>query len=352
MSNNYTQELQETAQALVAEGKGIIAMDESLGTCNQRFEKVGIPTTEENRRAYRELILTTPNFSDYISGAILFDETIHQATSAGVPFPQLMKEIGIIPGIKLDAGAKPLAGHPGERVTEGLDSLRERIAEYYELGARFAKWRAVIAIGDGNDRSMPSRGCIETNAHALARYAALCQEGGLVPIVEPEVLIDGDHTLERCYEVTEATLHEVFDQLYKQNVAFDRMILKPSMVISGLDCANRAGVEEVATATIQCLLSTVPAVVPGIAFLSGGQSETEASAHLNAMHVLFKKLPWAVTFSYSRAIQKPALEHWRGDRANVDGAQKLLYHRAMCNGAASRGLYQAEMEKDAVGVGR
>jgi fructose-bisphosphate aldolase, class I len=352
MGNNYTQELQETAKALVAEGKGIIAMDESLGTCNQRFEKVGIPTTEENRRAYRELILTTPNFSDYISGAILFDETIHQATSSGVPFPQLMKEIGIIPGIKLDAGAKPLAGHPGEKVTEGLDGLRERIAQYYEMGARFAKWRAVIAIGDSDNKSTPSRGCIETNAHALARYAALCQEGGLVPIVEPEVLIDGNHTLERCYEVTEATLHEVFDQLYKQNVAFDRMILKPSMVISGLDCANRAGVEEVATATIQCLLNTVPAAVPGIAFLSGGQSETEASAHLNAMHVLFKKLPWAVTFSYSRAIQKPALEYWRGDRSNVEGAQKLLYHRAMCNGAASRGLYQADMEKEAVGASR
>jgi fructose-bisphosphate aldolase, class I len=349
MSNNYTQELQETAQTLVTEGKGIIAMDESLGTCNQRFEKVGIPTTEENRRAYRELILTTPNFSDYISGAILFDETIQQTTLAGMPFPQLMKEIGIIPGIKLDAGAKPLAGHPGERVTEGLDGLRERIAQYYEMGARFAKWRAVIAIE--ND-TLPSRGCIETNAHALARYAALCQEGGLVPIVEPEVLIDGDHTLERCDEVTEATLHEVFDQLYKQNVSFDRMILKPSMVISGLECADRAGVEEVATATIQCLLNTVPAAVPGIAFLSGGQSETEASAHLNAMHILFKKLPWAVTFSYSRAIQKPALEYWRGDRANIAGAQKLLYHRAMCNGAASRGLYQPEMEKEAVGASR
>jgi fructose-bisphosphate aldolase, class I len=353
MSNNYTQELQQTAQALVVQGKGIIAMDESLGTCNKRFEKIGIPTTEENRRAYRELILTTPNFSDYISGAILFDETIHQATTSGTPFTQLMKEAGIIPGIKLDAGAKPLAVHPGEQVTEGLDGLRDRIAQYYEMGARFAKWRAVITIGDGDDKSIPSPACIAANAHALARYAALCQEGGLVPIVEPEVLIDGNHTLERCYEVTEATLHQVFDQLYQQKVAFDRMILKPSMVISGADCATQAGVEEVATATVQCLLNTVPAAVPGIAFLSGGQSEVQASAHLNAMHTLFKdRLPWAVTFSYSRAIQKPALEYWKGDAANVTGAQKLLYHRAMCNGAASRGLYQAEMEKETVGASR
>jgi fructose-bisphosphate aldolase, class I len=351
MSNDYTQELQQTAQALVAEGKGIIAMDESLGTCNKRFEKVGIPTTEENRRAYRELILTTPNFSDYISGAILFDETIHQSTASGVPFTQLMQEVGIIPGIKLDAGAKPLAVHPGEQVTEGLDGLRDRIAQYYGMGARFAKWRAVIAIGDGDNK--PSPACLSVNAHALARYAALCQEGGLVPIVEPEVLIDGDHMLERCYDVTEATLHEVFDQLYQQKVALDRMLLKPSMVISGADCATQAGVEEVATATIQCLLNTVPAAVPGIAFLSGGQSEVQASAHLNAMHTLFKdRLPWAVTFSYSRAIQKPALEYWKGDAANVTGAQKLLYHRAMCNGAASRGSYQADMEKETVGAAR
>ena len=345
MSHNYTQELQKTAQFMVAEGKGLLAMDESTGTCNQRFEKLGIPTTEEKRREYRELILTTPNLSDFISGAILYDETIHQATSSGIPFIQVMKDAGMIPGIKLDKGAKPLAGHPEERVTEGLDELRDRIAEYYSMGARFAKWRAVIAIGNG----IPSRGCIEANAHALARYAALCQEGGLVPIVEPEVLIDGDHTLEQCYQVTEATIHEVFRQLYCQKVAFDQMILKPSMVISGIGCAVQASVEEVATATIHCLLNTVPAAVAGVAFLSGGQTMIQASAHLNAMHVMFKgQCPWPVTFSYARAIQQPALEHWRGDRANVVGAQMLLYHRAMCNGAASRGLYQADMEKEPV----
>jgi fructose-bisphosphate aldolase, class I len=350
MSNNYTQELQKTAQSMVAEGKGLLAMDESTGTCNQRFEKAGIPTTEENRRAYRELILTTPSLSDFISGAILYDETIHQVTSSGIPFIQVMKDAGMILGIKLDKGAKPLAGHPDERVTEGLDGLRERIAEYYSMGARFAKWRAVIAIGsDPVGRDIPSQGCIEANAHALARYAALCQEGGLVPIVEPEVLIDGAHTLEQCYEVTEATIHEVFRQLYSQKVAFDQMILKPSMVISGAGCAVQASVEEVATATIRCLLNTVPAAIAGVAFLSGGQTITQASAHLNAMHVMFKdQLPWPVTFSYARAIQQPALEHWRGDSANVDGAQKLLYHRAMCNGAASRGLYQADMEKEPV----
>jgi fructose-bisphosphate aldolase class I len=348
MSDNYTQELQKTARSMVAEGKGLLAMDESTGTCNQRFEKVGIPTTEENRRAYRELILTTPGLSDFISGAILYDETIHQATSSGIPFIQTMKDAGMIPGIKLDKGAKPLARHPEERVTEGLDELRDRIAEYYSMGARFAKWRAVITIGKdvGSGRDLPSQGCLEANAHALARYAALCQEGGLVPIVEPEVLIDGDHTLERCYEVTEATIHEVFRQLYAQKVAFDQMILKPSMVISGADCAVQASVNEVATATIHCLLNTVPAAVAGVAFLSGGQTIIQASAHLNAMHVMFQgQCPWSVTFSYARAIQQPALEHWKGDSANVDTAQKLLYHRAMCNGAASRGLYQADMEK-------
>ena len=354
MSNNYTQELQKTARSMVAEGKGLLAMDESTSTSNKRFEKVGIPTTEENRRAYRELILTTPNLSDFISGAILYDETIHQSTSSGIPFIQVMKDAGMIPGIKLDKGAKPLAGHPEERVTEGLDELRERIVEYYSMGARFAKWRAVITIGnDGVDnavtRDIPSLGCIEANAHALARYAALCQEGGLVPIVEPEVLIDGDHTLERCYEVTEATLREVFRQLYCQRVAFDQMILKPSMVISGGNCPVQASVEEVATATVHCLLNTVPAAVAGVAFLSGGQTITQASAHLNAMHVMFEKqIPWAVTFSYARAIQQPALEHWQGNSANLEGAQKLLYHRAMCNGAASRGLYQADMEKEPV----
>lgn len=354
MSNHYTQELQKTAQSMVIEGKGLLAMDESTGTANQRFEKVGIPTTEENRRAYRELILTTPGLSDFISGAILYDETIRQSTASGIPFIQLMKDTGIIPGIKLDKGAKPLAGHPKERVTEGLDELRDRIAEYYSMGARFAKWRAVITIGkDDDNKNIPSPGCIEANAHALARYAALCQEGGLVPIVEPEVLINGDHTLEQCYEVTESTLHEVFRQLYSQSVAFDQMILKPSMVISGANCPVQASVEEVATATIHCLLNTVPAAVAGIAFLSGGQTMIQASAHLNAMHVLFKgQCPWPVTFSYARAIQQPALEQWKGDSSNVEAAQRLLYHRAMCNGAASRGIYQPDMEKDPVGAGR
>jgi fructose-bisphosphate aldolase, class I len=352
MSNNYTQELQKTARSMVAEGKGLLAMDESTGTCNKRFEKVGIPTTEENRRAYRELILTTPRLSDFISGAILYDETIHQSTSSGIPFIQVMKDAGMIPGIKLDKGAKPLAGHPEERVTEGLDELREQIAEYYSMGARFAKWRAVITIGnDAGGKDIPSLGCIEANAHALARYAALCQEGGLVPIVEPEVLIDGDHTLERCYEVTEATIREVFRQLYSQKVAFDQMVLKPSMVISGASCPVQASVEEVATATVHCLRNTVPAAVAGVAFLSGGQTIIQASAHLNAMHVMFKgQLPWSLTFSYARAIQQPALEYWKGDSANVDTAQKLLYHRAMCNGAASRGLYQPDMEKEPVGA--
>jgi fructose-bisphosphate aldolase, class I len=350
MSNNYTQELQKTARSMVAEGKGLLAMDESTGTCNKRFEKVGIPTTEEYRRAYRELILTTPSLSDFISGAILYDETIHQSTSSGIPFIQVMKDAGMIPGIKLDKGAKPLAGHSEERVTEGLDELRERIAEYYSMGARFAKWRAVITIGNNAaGKVIPGLGCIEANAHALARYAALCQEGGLVPIVEPEVLIDGDHTLERCYEVTEATIHEVFRQLYSQKVAFDQMILKPSMVISGASCPIQASVEEVATATVHCLRNTVPAAVAGVAFLSGGQTIIQASAHLNAMHVMFKgQLPWSLTFSYARAIQQPALEYWKGDSANVDTAQKLLYHRAMCNGAASRGLYQADMEREPV----
>lgn len=340
--STFAQELRKTAKAMVAEGKGILAMDESNGTCNKRFEKLGITGTEENRRAYRELILTTSGLSEYISGAILYDETIRQSTQDSVLFTQVMTDAGMIPGIKVDTGAKNLAGFPGELVTEGLDGLRDRIAEYYKMGARFAKWRAVITIGTG----IPSRACIEANAHALARYAALCQEGGLVPIVEPEVLIDGDHTLERCYEVTEATLREVFSQIYTQKIALDQMILKPSMVISGLSCPVQASVEEVATATIQCLRNTVPASVAGIAFLSGGQTNEKASAHLNAMNVMFKsQLPWPVTFSYARAIQQPALESWKGEKANVGTAQKLLHQRAKYNGAASRGEYSAEMEK-------
>lgn len=342
MISKYSEELRNTAKAMVAEGKGILAMDESNGTCNKRFEKLGIATTEDNRRAYRELILTAPDLGKYISGAILYDETIRQSTANGVSFVKVMQDSGMIPGIKVDTGAKDLVLRNNEKVTEGLDGLKERIAEYYEMGARFAKWRAVITIGEG----IPSDGCIEANAHALARYAALCQEGGLVPIVEPEVLIDGNHSIERCYEVTEKTLNEVFRQLYVQNVAFDQMILKPSMVISGADCSTQANVEQVATETIRCLLNTVPPAVPGIAFLSGGQSKERSSAHLNYMNANFRsECPWRVTFSYARAIQQPALEYWRGDEKNVAEAQKLLVQRAKLNSAASEGTYSEEMEK-------
>lgn len=345
--NAYTEELRATAKAMVAQSKGILAMDESNGTCNKRFAKIGIPETEEMRRAYRELILTTPSLGEYISGAILYDETIRQSKQDGTPFTKVMTDAGMIPGIKVDTGAKDMAGFPGEKVTEGLDGLRDRIAEYYKMGARFAKWRAVITIGDG----IPSRGCIEANAHALARYAALCQEGGLVPIVEPEVLIDGDHTIERCYEVTEETLRTVFNQLYTQRVEFDQMILKPSMVISGKDCPQQASVDEVAEATVRCLMNTVPASVAGVAFLSGGQSNERASEHLNAMNVKFGSIiPWPLTFSYARAIQQPALENWKGEEGNVSTAQKLLYHRAKCNGAAHDGKYSPEMEKEVEAV--
>lgn len=338
----YAEELRTTAKAMVARGKGILAMDESNGTCNKRFDKLGIPTTQEYRQIYRSLILQTPELSNYISGPILYDETIRQSTPDGIPLLKVITDAGMIPGIKVDTGAKDLSGHPNEKVTEGLDGLRDRIAEYYQMGARFAKWRAVITIGNG----IPSRACIEANAHGLARYANLCQEGGLVPIVEPEVLIDGDHTIERCYSVTDETLHEVFNQLYTQNVAFDRMILKPSMVISGKDCPQQASVEEVAKATITCLLKNVPATVAGIAFLSGGQSMEQSSAHLNAMNQMFgSQCPWPVTFSYARAIQQPALDHWAGDSSRIGEAQTRLLKRAQCNSAASKGEYSSEMEQ-------
>ncbi|HET9375742.1 MAG TPA: class I fructose-bisphosphate aldolase, partial [Chthoniobacterales bacterium] len=277
------QDLAAIVKAMVAPGKGLLAMDESNRTCNKRFEDVGIAPTEENRRAYRELILTTPGLGTAISGAILYDETIHQAKKDGTPFIKLLTDAGIIPGIKVDTGAKDLAGRPGEEITEGLDGLRERLSAYYNSGARFAKWRAVIKIGEG----IPSHGCIEANAHALARYAALCQEGGIVPIVEPEVLMDGDHTIERCYETTEQVLHTVFNQLYAQGVAFELMILKPNMVTAGKECPNQANVAEVAEATVTCLLQVVPAAVGGVAFLSGGQSCALASAHLNAMNAKY-----------------------------------------------------------------
>jgi fructose-bisphosphate aldolase, class I len=336
-----TSELETTAKAMVAPGKGLLAMDESNATCKKRFEQVDIPPTEEKRRTYRELILTTPNLGDFISGAILFDETIRQAKNDGTPFPKVASDAGIIPGIKLDTGAKDLAGFPGEKVTEGLDGLRERIAEYVEMGARFAKWRAVITIG----KDIPSQGCIEANAHGLARYAALCQEGGLVPIVEPEVLMDGDHTFEHCYDVTERTLRTVFQQLYTQRVVLEQMILKPSMVIPGKDCPQQADVDAVAEATITCLMRTVPAAVQGVAFLSGGQSPELASAHLNAMNVRFGDItPWPVTFSYARAIQQPALELWKGKDVNIKAAQSALLHRAKCNSAARKGQYHPEME--------
>ena len=338
-----SQTLRDTAQALVADDKGLLAMDESTPTCNKRFASLGIPQTVEARRAYREMIVTTAGLGECISGAILFDETIRQQKSDGTPFVKVLIEAGIIPGIKVDTGAKELAGHPGEKVTEGLDGLRDRLAEYVRMGARFAKWRAVIVIGD----SIPSQGCIEANAQALARYAALCQEAGLVPVVEPEVLMDGDHTLERCFEVTEKVLREVFCQLYTQRVMLEGMILKPNMVLPGSTCPKQKALDEVADATVNCLLRAVPAAVPAIAFLSGGQSAELASARLSAMNVRFKsRLPWALAFSFARAIQQPALEIWHGEATNVRAAQKALYHRAHCNKAARRGEYLSDMETE------
>ena len=335
------QKLTGTAKRLVADDKGLLAMDESTPTCDQRFAKLGIPQTVEARRAYREMIVTTPHLGKCISGAILYDETIRQQTRDGTPLVKALTDGGIMPGIKVDAGAKAMAGHPGEKVTEGLDGLRDRLADYAKLGARFAKWRAVITLGE----DLPSWGCLDANAHALARYAALCQEAGIVPVVEPEVLMDGAHTLERCREVTEETLNRVFDQLYTQGVLLEGMLLKPNMVLPGLDCPKQESVDEVADATVDCLLRTVPAAVPGVAFLSGGQSGELASARLNAMHARFgSRLPWAVAFSFARAIQQPALEIWSGAPANVVAAQHALLHRAECNRAARRGEYSAAKE--------
>jgi fructose-bisphosphate aldolase class I len=337
-----TQELINTAEALVAGDKGLLAMDESNPTCDKRFAKQGIPQTEEARRAYRELIITTPRLGECISGTILYDETIRQRKKDGTLFIKAIIDAGIIPGIKVDIGAKDLAGHPGEKITEGLDGLRGRLREYFQMGARFAKWRAVITVGD----RIPSQGCVEANAQALARYAALCQEAGLVPVVEPEVLMEGDHSLERCRELTEEVLRAVFAHLYVQRVTLEGMILKPNMVLPGLLCAEQEDVDTVADATIGSLLRVVPAAVPGIAFLSGGQSCELASARLNAMNARFKPhLPWAVAFSFARAIQQPALELWKGKDENVVAAQQALYHRARCNRAARRGEYQAAMEK-------
>ena len=334
-------ELIPTVRAMMAEGKGLLAMDESNPTCHQRFAALGIPQTEEYRRAWRELIITTPGLGEAISGAILFNETLRQKTRCGRPFVEVLQKAGIVPGIKVDLGAKPLAGFPDEKVTEGLDGLRERLKEYFDLGARFAKWRAVIVI----DVGIPTQGCLEANCHALARYAALCQEAGIVPIVEPEVLMDGAHTLNRCAEVTEETLVDLFGQLFEQRVDLRATILKPNMVLPGKDCPTQDDVGAVADATVRCLLKTLPHAVPGVAFLSGGQSPELATARLNAMNVQYPKLPWVLTFSYSRATQQPALDLWLGKDENVEAAQKFLYHRAKLNSLARRGEYKPEMEK-------
>jgi len=335
-------EVQRTARELVAPGKGILAADESHGTIEKRFRSIDLESTEENRRAYREMLFTTPGLGEHISGVILFDETIRQATRDGVPFTDVLVGAGIIPGIKVDTGAKPLAGFPGEVVTEGLDGLRGRLAEYREMGARFAKWRAVIGIGEG----IPTRTCIEANAHALARYAALCQEAGLVPIVEPEALMDGDHTIERCHEVTAGMLQAVFTHLFDHRVDLGGMLLKTNMVLSGKGCPEQAGVQEVAEATLRCLRAVVPGAVPGIVFLSGGQSDQAATAHLDAMNRMGAQ-PWELSFSYGRALQAAALKAWGGDPANFDAGQRALYHRAKCNGAARSGTYSEEMEAEA-----
>lgn len=336
------QELETVAKALVAKGKGILAADESSGTIKRRFDSIKIESNENTRRAYREMLLTTKGIEEAISGVILFDETIRTATSDGTPFPLVLAKKGIMPGIKVDKGPIDIPGFPGEVVTEGLDGLRGRVKEYRELGAKFAKWRAVITIGDG----IPTATCLKANAHALARYAALCQEGGLVPIVEPEVLLDGSHTIERCQEVTEQTLKVTFAELFEQRVYLEGMILKPSMVVPGKDCPKQASVEEVAERTIRCLKRTVPAAVPGIAFLSGGQSAEKATEHLNAMNSMGPH-PWEVSFSYARALQDPALKAWKGEPGNVATAQKIFYHRAKCNAAARYGRYNKEMEKAA-----
>jgi len=334
-----TTDLEATAKELVAEGKGILAADESTGTIKKRFDSIGVESTEDNRRAYRELLFTTEGSEDYISGVILYDETLRQSASDGTPFPELLAGRGIIPGIKVDMGAKPLPGAEGETVTEGLDGLRDRLNEYRELGARFTKWRAVISIGDG----IPSDYCIWTNAHALARYAALSQEAGLVPIVEPEVLMDGDHTIDESYRVTSRTQHAVFTELVDQRVEREGMLLKPNMVLSGYECPEQADTDEIAEQTIRCLRNHVPVAVPGIVFLSGGQSDEDATARLNAMNARGPH-PWELSFSYGRALQAPPLKAWGGDPSKVEEAQKAFYRRAKFNGAARSGSYAPEWE--------
>ena len=334
--------LSKTAAAMVARGKGVLAADESSGTCEKRFKTVGAECTEETRRTYRGLLFTTPGAEQYISGVILFDETLRQKTNDGVLFPEYLAKKGILPGIKVDKGAMDLALCPGEKVTEGLDGLRPRLAEYFKLGARFAKWRAVITIGE----AIPSHACIYANAHALARYAALCQEASIVPMIEPEVLLEGNHTVERCEEVTEATLRATYAAMAAHHVSLEHLILKTSMVVSGKECSRQAPVDEVAERTIRVLKRTVPAAQPGIVFLSGGQSEEAATAHLNAMAAM-KGVPWPLTFSYSRALQNPALKAWRGQAANAAAAQKAFHHRAHMNGLAAQGKWKPELEKQA-----
>jgi fructose-bisphosphate aldolase class I len=335
--------LSRTAAAMVARGKGLLAADESSGTCEKRFKSVGVESNEPSRRAYRDLLFTTKGIEEFVSGVILFDETIRQGTLAGnEPFPEYLAGKGIIPGIKVDRGIQDLALWPGEKVTEGLDGLRGRLEEYFRLGARFAKWRAVITIGPG----IPTHACLYANAHALARYSALCQEASIVPIVEPEVLLDGEHTIERCYEAGEATLSAVFAALRAYNVSFEHTILKASMVVSGKECPKQAGAEKVAEETVRCLKRAVPAALPGIVFLSGGQGDEAATAHLNEM-ARMPGLPWPLTFSYSRALQNPALKTWCGVPGNVAAAQRAFYHRARMNSLAAQGKYRPDLEKQA-----
>jgi fructose-bisphosphate aldolase class I len=337
--------LEQTARALVAPGKGILAADESDGTIKKRFDTIHVESTEESRRAYRDLLFTTPGMEEHVSGVILYDETIRQSSAEGTPFPELLEGKGVIPGIKVDKGAKPLALAEGETITEGLDGLRERLAEYRDLGARFAKWRATYSIAD----DVPSEYCIWTNAHALARYAALCQEAGLVPIVEPEVLQDGTHSIEESAKATGRVLQAVYTELHDQRLEYRGTLLKPNMVLSGYSASSRAGIDEVADATLEVLYKHVPAAVPGIVFLSGGQSDEDATAHLNAMNARGPH-PWELSFSFGRALQAAALKAWRGEEANVQAAQAAFAHRAKMNGLARSGSYSPEMEKELVGV--
>jgi fructose-bisphosphate aldolase class I len=334
-----TENLEAVAKELVAPGKGILAADESTGTIEKRLKSINVPSTEENRRAYREVLFTTKGAGEFISGVILFDETIRQKTRDGRTFVEALEQQGIIPGIKVDKGAKAMANFPGEKITEGLDGLRDRLAEYRQLGARFAKWRAVIVIGE----KVPTRTCIASNAEALVRYVALCQEADLVPIVEPEVLMDGAHTIDRCFEVTQQTLEAVFHSLYEHRVVLEGTLLKPNMVLSGKDSPRQASVEEVAEATLRCLKRVVPAAVPGVVFLSGGQTDLQATEHLNAMNRL-NQVPWQLSFSFGRALQAPVLKAWKGDPAKVADAQQAFHHRALCNSKARFGKYTEEME--------